>query len=49
MDAIDGIVALAWENIDLYESYPEYRFVLSFGDDKDTVLEKIRKSDINIA
>ena len=31
-DAIDGVVSLAWENIDGMEDYPENRLTFSFGD-----------------
>ena len=30
-DAVDGIVALGWEDIDSYEEYPEARLWFSFG------------------
>lgn len=44
MDAIDGVIALAWENIDFYESYPEAgRIVLNYGDSYITVENKLAK------
>lgn len=37
-DCIDGIMALAWEDISEYDAYPEpYRIVLKFGETYDTV------------
>ena len=40
-DAIDGIVALAWQNIDDYDEYPEpgNRLVFRFGDKIEQVEE----------
>jgi hypothetical protein len=31
-DAIDGVIALAWENINAYDSYPEKRICFKFGE-----------------
>jgi hypothetical protein len=31
-DAVDGVIALGYENIDDYESYPESRLHFHFGD-----------------
>lgn len=40
-DCTDGVIALAWENIDDYEEYPdEGRLVLSFGETYDEVERK---------
>lgn len=30
-DAVDGIIALAWENVNAYESYPDHRLGFKFG------------------
>ena len=40
-DAIDGIVALAWQNIDDYDEYPEHRLVFRFGDKIEHVEENL--------
>lgn len=43
-DALDGIIALAWENIDDYDTAPNKRLVFNFGDPikkvEDTLYEK---------
>jgi hypothetical protein len=31
-DAIDGVIALAWENVDDYDTYPDKRICFKFGD-----------------
>lgn len=43
-----GCVALAWENIDLYDSYPDNRgrLFFFFGDDYQTVEERLAKCGI---
>jgi len=45
-DSIDGIIALAWENIDDYETYPEKRLAFSFGETIKTVEEKLYEKDL---
>lgn len=47
-DAIDGIVALAWEDIDTYDEYPESRLWFSFGMDKNDVNDKLYERDLHI-
>jgi hypothetical protein len=47
-DAIDGIVALGWEDIDAYDEYPESRLWFSFGMDKNDVGDKLYERDIHI-
>lgn len=43
-DCIDGIVALAWENIDDYDEYPnDGRIVFQFGDSFEDVEDKLAK------
>ncbi|MAH43667.1 hypothetical protein CL614_08185, partial [archaeon] len=32
-DAVDGIIALAWENLDGYDEYPNSRLFFTFGED----------------
>jgi hypothetical protein len=36
-DAVDGVIALAWENIDSYDVYPEHRISFRFGITKEEV------------
>lgn len=45
-DAVDGIIALAWENLDEYEQYPEDRLYLSFGDPMKLVEDKLYEKDL---
>ena len=46
-DARDNIVALAYENIDNYEEYPEEgRVVIHFGESIDEVEKKFAKRDL---
>jgi len=45
-DAVDGVVALGWENMDDYEEYPEKRLAFHFGDDIKTVEEKLYEHDL---
>ena len=47
-DAQDGIVALAWENIDTYEEYPEERgrLYFKFGETYDTVEATLARANI---
>lgn len=45
-DAVDGIIALAWENLDEYEQYPEDRLYFSFGDPMKLVEDKLYEKDL---
>lgn len=45
-DAVDGIIALAWENLDEYEQYPENRFYFSFGEPIKSVEDKLYEKDL---
>ena len=45
-DAIDGVIALAWENIDEYESYPDQRLCFKFGENISDVESKLYERDI---
>jgi hypothetical protein len=45
-DAIDGVIALAWENINAYDSYPEHRLCFRFGEDFKVVEEKLYEKDL---
>lgn len=45
-DAIDGIIALGFENISEYEEYPTpIRLVFPFGDSYENVVEKLNQRD----
>ena len=45
-DAVDGIVAMAWENMEGYDEYPEKRLFFSFGEDIESVNDKLYEKDI---
>ncbi len=47
-DAIDGVIPLAWENIDGLEEYPENRLVFPFGMTLKDVKDKLYEGDIRI-
>lgn len=48
MDSVDGIIPMAWEDIDGYDEYPpEGRLILRFGDTYDQVKEKLAKKNIS--
>jgi hypothetical protein len=45
-DAVDGVVALGWENMDEYEEYPEKRLAFHFGEIISDVETKLYEKDI---
>ena len=45
-DAVDGIVALGWEDIDGYDEYPESRLWFSFGLEINEVNDKLYERDL---
>ena len=46
-DAIDGVIALAWEEItEDYDEYPEHRMCFKFGEPKQSVMDKLYEKDI---
>lgn len=45
-DAVDGIIALGWENVDHYEEYPENRLFFKFGDSLNEIESKFYEHDI---
>lgn len=47
-DAVDGVIALAFENIDDYEIYPEHRLSFSFGDKITEVTDKLYEKDLRL-
>ena len=47
-DAIDGVVALAWENINAYDSYPEKRLCFKFGETFKDVEAKLYEKDLTL-
>ena len=47
-DSVDGVVAMAWEDITDYDEYPENRLKFFFGDDFKSVNDKLYAKDIMI-
>lgn len=45
-DAVDGVLALAWENINAYESYPDKRLCFKFGETISDVEVKLYEKDL---
>ncbi len=45
-DAVDGVIALAWENINAYDSYPENRLSFKFGEPILEVESKLYEKDL---
>ena len=47
-DAVDGIVAMAWENMEGYDDYPDKRLYFSFGEKISSVEDKLYEKDMVI-
>ena len=45
-DAVDGVVALAWEDMDDYDEYPENRVAIHFGESIKSVEDKLYEHDL---
>lgn len=45
-DAVDGIIALAWENIDDYSEYPDSRISFKFGEAFESVKDTLYSKDL---
>jgi hypothetical protein len=45
-DAIDGVISLAWEDIDEAENYPKKRLCFKFGEPINDVTEKLYEKDL---
>lgn len=45
-DAIDGVIALSWENINAYDAYPEKRLCFKFGETLEEVEAKLYEKDL---
>jgi hypothetical protein len=45
-DAVDGVISLAWENINAYDAYPEKRLCFRFGESIEDVIEKLYEKDL---
>tara|TARA_R110000851_G_scaffold172952_14_gene319267 strand:+ start:718 stop:1128 length:411 start_codon:yes stop_codon:yes gene_type:complete len=47
-DSVDGVISLAWENIDGLDSYPENRLIFPFGMTIKQVSNKLYEKDIRM-
>lgn len=45
-DAVDGVIALAWENVNDYDKYPNTRLYVRFGDEIKKVEGKLYEKDL---
>lgn len=45
-DAVDGVVALAWEDMDDYDEYPENRVAIHFGEEIKSIEDKLYEHDL---
>lgn len=45
-DAVDGVIALGWENINTYDEYPSVRLSFKFGELISKVEEKLYEKDL---
>lgn len=45
-DAVDGVIALGWENISEYDVYPDKRTYFNFGEDIKSVNDKLYEHDL---
>lgn len=45
-DAIDGVISLAWENVNDNETYPEHRLCFKFGEKFKDVEAKLYEKDL---
>lgn len=45
-DAVDDVIALAWENVNAYETYPNPRLNFRFGETEKTVTDKLYAKDL---
>ena len=42
-DCIDGVIALAWEDLSDYDEYPEPRLIFQFGESFEEVEDKLAR------
>jgi hypothetical protein len=45
-DAVDDVIALAWENVNAYETYPDPRLNFRFGETEKAVADKLYAKDL---
>ena len=47
-DAVDGLIAMVWENIENYDTYPDERLFFHFGETEDDVISKLYSRDLRL-
>lgn len=47
-DAVDGVIALAWENVNHYDTYPDKRLSFRFGEPIKDVEDKLYEKDLTL-
>jgi hypothetical protein len=47
-DAVDGVIALAWEYIDAYDTYPTKRLCFKFGELAKDIKDKLYEKDLTL-
>ena len=47
-DCVDGIICLAWESIDEYDTYPDKRLAFMFGEPLQNTIDKLYEHDITL-
>lgn len=45
-DAVDGVIALAFENVNAYDTYPDHRLHFQFGEKLEVVEAKLYEKDL---
>lgn len=45
-DSVDGVISMAWENLDGYDEYPETRLFFKFGEPINSVDDKLYERDL---
>lgn len=45
-DAVDGLIAIGWENIEQYSEYPENRLFFHFGETIKSIESKLYEKDL---
>lgn len=47
-DAVDGVISLAWEDVAVYDDYPEKRLHFKFGEPINSVEDKLYEKDLKL-
>ncbi len=47
-DCIDGVIAMAWQNLDNLDEYPEKRLYFTYGETLSEIKDKLYEIDIDL-